>query len=731
MNNKGNELQGLVEPSRTITKYPQRRPSLAQELDKELKDLRQVSVNAQERTPSAEAVVDETVVSNESSGDQASESQPVQPKKSNRKYIKNKNKKKTKLSQSAPLNQTMHGQTANPQQSVNENETLAQPAPPKCLQSEQWENVAIPASIAATVEHKSPQQDPFIQKSDAENHILAQPATENLPSQVLATKNRPASTNISEKALPQHHVGLQEVALPLGPLNGQADAPDVQKGESESEQSLIAFPDLEEGPDPEYSAEDQLYMRYDPSQEDPQNRPEPLSLNGPPHNDSPEDSGYPSPISDCIQGLGSGTQGLQWAYKTRKEVDGLLEGAGVWLWKKPTTYYQRSPLDGLTKSNFQGLRKAPVTISHYSTGTGHPRLEYDRYNVQIVPHAIPWQDIRSDICHPDFLVPCKLMEYQACEAAGYRVWRHDRDLLSCRKTGCGVQISDYNHSTIICSGCGPKTVVRYCSFQHQVEDTGEHWQECGHPDLVMRSVIDHTTEPAYFANFCRVIHSKYGIRSAALHRQRLFASLTYGLYTLFNPFTQHPTTLLWPRQDPICIEMNERIERLLNVGLLACDQKIVLSYLYRLLRESLYRNGEWTYSTQYALSTQFTSEFGRILVHSQNITNGAPCECEWYGSFFSPLVHSTNCPPRPDGRWPRYGVKDIVENLEEKYWILRAWRQQHPTLRDWRSRATESVYKTERQRREAMRRGVDGQQEICRLGPGWSGWGGKEDSMCA
>ena len=59
-----------------------------------------------------------------------------------------------------------------------------------------------------------------------------------------------------------------------------------------------------------------------------------------------------------------------------------------------------------------------------------------------------------------------------------------------------------------------------------------------------------------------------------------------------------------------------------------------------------------------------------------------------------------------------------VAELENTYWILRAWAQKHEFVHDWKRRALgedlEGVRKTE-----------------IKLGPGFIGWGAEACNMCA
>ena len=434
------------------------------------------------------------------------------------------------------------------------------------------------------------------------------------------------------------------------------------------------------------------------------------------------DSSYSSPITDVNPAVTRRLQGLNWTYATQSEADAELLEAGVWLWSKPRGYLQRYLVfDGWTSHR---TTLPPVFISHQSTGDAQPIIEYDGVSIHVVPHAIPWPDLRATPGHPDFLVPCKLVEYQASEAAGYRVLRQNRSYLYCRKTGCDRRVVDNNPSSRICPGCGPKTAVRYCSFQHLAEDVKGHWLECGHPDLAINSVVDHVEERSDSCRGFPAIKEKHGVRSAARQLQQVFARHRKGHYTLFYPCSLKARTLSWPEADPKAKEMDARIERLLNIAFLGTDDYHVLSYLYRLLRHLLITAGEWDINTQSALNTQFSMEFDNGLLNTLTFSPRPPCECEWAGQSFqqyeSHLAACSLMPKNGSGSTsPVLGLRAYVERLENRYWILRAARQQHPTEAFWQRRAAGYGYM-----------GLSGGLEKFSLGPGWTGWGGKEEDAC-
>ena len=435
-----------------------------------------------------------------------------------------------------------------------------------------------------------------------------------------------------------------------------------------------------------------------------------------------QDSGYSSPITDVKPADSRVLQDLKWTYATRTEADADLLQAGVWLWNEPRGYLQ--PYRLFDRETYHDTTLSPVFISHQSTGDAQPMIEYDGMRIHIIPHAMPWPDLRATPGHPDFLVPSKLVEYQASEAAGYRVSRHNRSFLYCRKTDCNTQVVDDNSSSYICPGCGPKTVVRYCSFQHLTEDVKEHWQECGHPDLAINSIIDHVAERSNSYREFPAIKEKHGIRSAARQLQQVFARYHRGHYTLFYPCSLKARTLSWPEADPKAKEMDGRIERLLNIAFLDTVDYHVLSYLYRLLRHVLITVGEWDFNTQSALNTQFSMEFDDGLLNVLTFSSQPPCECEWVGQHSQQHEsHLAVCSLIPKNGFgvtsPVLGLRAYVERLENRYWILRASRQQHPTEAFWQRRVAGYGFP----------RASSGLKTFT-LGPGWTGWGGKEDDIC-
>ncbi|MCJ1428903.1 hypothetical protein MMC29_006814, partial [Sticta canariensis] len=304
----------------------------------------------------------------------------------------------------------------------------------------------------------------------------------------------------------------------------------------------------------------------------------------------------------------SGMMGLKWAYATHTPADNMLVALGIWLFEKPPGHFRWQPY--VWKRKGLGIEQAPVVIDTLGDATTLPKAEFDNQILYINTHTVPWADLRANYAHPDTLFPAKLVEYQAAESMGLNVWRHDRNLLDCRLLSCRAKVADHNPASVVCPGCGPKTIIRYCSVTHMVADLREHWLECGHQDLVIKRVVDQTTAPARFGRLCPAIRDSHNTKSYALYRQGLYAMLSHGRYTLFDWETEEPTVLVWTGEDVRKGEMERRVERLLNLALFDQRNKAMVGVLFRLLRQCLQLKNSWNLGTTYALKKQFGEEFG-------------------------------------------------------------------------------------------------------------------------
>ena len=193
--------------------------------------------------------------------------------------------------------------------------------------------------------------------------------------------------------------------------------------------------------------------------------------------------------------------------------------------------------------------------------------------------------------------------------------------------------------------------------------------------------------------------------------------MQHGRYTLFDPESEAPTTLVWPTQDSQAATMEDRVERLLNYALLDNKHVRITGLLYRMIRQCLILKNFWAIGPIHAVKTQFAAEFGYDV---SNIAEQPLCECEWVGARLPRNRHVAGCKRLYLAYSAEYlatGIQGFLEMMEGRFWILRAWRQRHPTVDDWEARVSGRGFAGE----------VDGATPF--FGPGWSGWGSPADNL--
>ena len=414
-----------------------------------------------------------------------------------------------------------------------------------------------------------------------------------------------------------------------------------------------------------------------------------------------------------------------WAYSTDTFLDEMWVRNSVWLYPRPETYFRLQELP--TYMTAYGPKIRPAKVSQEHSGCSEPVITFDRDTVVIVPHSDPWPDIRSNIAHPDFLGPIRLTEYQACEDLGYFVWRFDRQGWTCRLPECNKFLLDTDPATTICPGCGPCTEIRYCSLAHLFQDIRYHWVRCGDLAFLIQAVLDMHTMPKAWQQMCPMITGQGGYNSFALHRQKVYAATSsQGHYTLFEPIAGSPVILSWPRNDGVehALEMDRRIERLLNAAFLNVHKHVIISYLLRTLSTLVQNSSQYsTRASKERLRIQFEAEFGYV---ANDYDWTLLCECEWLRlhneedarhrcSFQRKRSFSYCSCSQATGT----GMRRRAVSLENRHWILRAWQTQHPIEKDWKARAKGMGFAGD----------LYGTETHC-LGPGQEGWTAPGHNMC-
>ncbi|KAL8997043.1 MAG: hypothetical protein Q9169_003584 [Polycauliona sp. 2 TL-2023] len=432
-------------------------------------------------------------------------------------------------------------------------------------------------------------------------------------------------------------------------------------------------------------------------------------------------------------------QSIKWAYMTHTRADIELQSKGIWLFEKPTTCTPKKINDDISSLHLQTA--CPIAISSDFEDRSEPYLEYNDSALTMYTHHPPWaNDPRSNENFagivPDFQSEVPLAEYQSVEALGSYVWRHDRDMLPCRGPNCKKMLSDMSTSTLICLGCGPKSIVRFCSVQCHLASLPKHVLECRNPRLLINKLIDENSAPPRFSHLAPSIRDRHGYRTYQNYRQRVAAQYAGGRYSMFNPATEEATILIWDKKfmrhhhhghpelpyPGYATEMESRVERCLNIALFDHTNTPVIEHLYRLLQLCLQVKQAWNPALAAVLTRQFSLEFAFDASASLRIRANEPfCECEWEGGAVR--LHAETCERRFRAQGEvmqgQRSVRDVVEGLENRHWVLRAWRRQFGVEKGWS--------------RRVMGVGFPGvvveEGWMPKLGRGWIGFNGEEDDV--
>ncbi|KAL8717388.1 MAG: hypothetical protein Q9225_005357 [Loekoesia sp. 1 TL-2023] len=370
---------------------------------------------------------------------------------------------------------------------------------------------------------------------------------------------------------------------------------------------------------------------------------------------------------------------LKWAYRTHTTTDFKLQRQGVWLYDKPQTFLSHQSSNQITSMTAQPQIVVVPSTSEWGTATT-PSFVSNANSLVLYTHHIPWPlDSRwaeeTGGLLPDFVFYTRLTEYQALESLGY--------------------------------------------------------------SFLITTIVDDATAPPRFSNLFPAIRERNGLRTFPIHRQRVCAQSSGGRYSLFDPQSGEPTALYFDYRfdnntgielpyPGFVTEMEARMERCLNIALYDHTQTMVIEYLARLIQLCLQIKGAWIPALARVITTQFAQEFNFNVRSSwRNMAAQSLCECEWAGDDVLAHQHTAACRSRSrmQGevfRGRRRCLKDLVEAMEAKHWILRAWRTQHPTEPDGK--------------RRIQGHGFPGcvlpPGWVPKMGKGWDGFWASDDDIC-
>ena len=235
--------------------------------------------------------------------------------------------------------------------------------------------------------------------------------------------------------------------------------------------------------------------------------------------------------------------------------------------------------------------------------------------------------------------------------------------LACRY--CDKILSDMDPNTVICNGCGPHSITRYCSDQHMLLDLYYHEIICGYVPLDF--LLSMESMPKHFAKYQPAIDNRHGHRGKSFIRQRFWSTYRYdeGDYAIFedaeaSEAAGEDTYTFYPSVH-VCLGTDDArkdiINRLLNVAFY--DHQLVrpVSLLFQVLRMVLREQGAWSPRVARELRRQFAEEFLFDAGVGMVAWEDPDLQAEWYAAG---------------------GVSELVSELEATTSLLRLWRREHP-----------------------------------------------------
>ncbi|KAJ5225632.1 hypothetical protein N7468_006857 [Penicillium chermesinum] len=280
---------------------------------------------------------------------------------------------------------------------------------------------------------------------------------------------------------------------------------------------------------------------------------------------------------------------------------------------------------------------------------------------------------------------------------GYNLDERSRHVV-CWKSGCGARCSLWDGSAYNCPGCGPFSAVHYCSEEHLLQDLQSHWFECG--KYSFSQPCSSTSIPITMLNGPPLLPSFHHWDTLARRRQATYYNVCreYGDYFIFDGVNEacvleaplvegvvsSPTVF-----KVVSISNNPEKKDQFRRALAAClffalDLPELVGYLFRMIREILVEQNQWTPQVNMMLLRQFNLEMGRGSRLLPSISGGRhaayPC-------------HRGEVDDDFNNEWvARYGFMHQCDELEDSFWILRANRFTHPFVSDVGARSAGQGY---------------------------------------
>ncbi|RAH71533.1 uncharacterized protein BO66DRAFT_437154 [Aspergillus aculeatinus CBS 121060] len=306
-------------------------------------------------------------------------------------------------------------------------------------------------------------------------------------------------------------------------------------------------------------------------------------------------------------------------------------------------------------------------------------------------------------------------------------WQLDSHGFPCALRNCLKRCNSWDGVTVICPGCGPFSETRYCCRDHLLQGIKTHWPVCG--DQVFVHPCRESTIPRDVREGPPLIPCLHNYDMPERHRQAVYFRMNerQGDYFIFADwadyvragFPENTTAVRCAKrvvytvrfEDP---EEKDRFRRVLAICLFATvEVHALIDYMYRLIRDQL-RAANASKQLEAALRYQIHAETNVSI--QQYITGERhACATDWDGR------NRRNCPDqvcrseyrRLLGSLGGGGLREVVRNMESTYWILRAARTTHPTVKDPKKRMLG----------EGFEGVAEEDQRVFRRGDGWDGAG--------
>ncbi|GKZ29462.1 hypothetical protein AbraIFM66950_005022 [Aspergillus brasiliensis] len=367
----------------------------------------------------------------------------------------------------------------------------------------------------------------------------------------------------------------------------------------------------------------------------------------------------------------------------------------------------------------------PCSEPSSSKGTGH-RHATSLHHAHPLPPTPPSSTHHHTVATSNTAITNAQGTLSAQKPEGF-FWQLDSHGFPCAKAHCEKRCNLWDGATVICPRCGPYSEVRYCSREHLLEDIKPHWLYCG--QLVFQHPCRETSIPRRVRVGPPLIPCVHHYDMPERHRQAVHFNMNYreGDYFIFTDWLDFVTAGL--PADKTAIRCSNRIMYVVKFDdagekdrfrrvLAAClfmtiEMPDLTDYLYRLIRDKL-RRANAPNHIEPSLRYQFLQEFN-VTIQERITGSRHACETDWDGR------NRRNCQDAVcRGEYRRLlgsvggrGYSRVVETLESTYWILRAARTTHPTVKDAMKRMMGEGYEEV----------AEEDRRVFRRGDGWDGAG--------